>query len=160
MKYRFIFLVWFFPAYLLFIIIQQGLVYQGAKDTYANGVSIAADVTEFDIKQIAAQSNGYVVIKFPNPDGELIERKLSLSIQMAQRIIDTSVIPIRYKKGNYQEVVMIPTFELQESTSLSNMGVAFLGFLALSFFSYLISKFAIKKIKKTDDNVVFERIDV
>ena len=78
MKYRFIFLVWLLPAYLLFIIIQQGLVYQGAKDTYANGVSIAADVTEFDIKQIAAQSNGYVVIKFPNPDGELVERKLSL----------------------------------------------------------------------------------
>ncbi len=79
---------------------------------------------------------------------------------MAQRIIDTSVIPIRYKKGNFQEVVMIPTFELQESTSLSNMGVAFLGFLAISFFSFLGSKYAIKKIKNGDEEVVIERVDI
>ena len=160
MKYYFIYLVWLLPAYLLFIIIQQGLVHKGTIDTYENGESIAADVLEFDVKQIAAQSNGYVVIEFISPDGNTVERKLSLSIQMAQRIIDTSVIPIRYMEGNFQEIVMIPTYDLQKSTSLSNMGVAFLGFAALAFFSFLGTRFANKNIKYGGDELIIERVDL
>ncbi len=160
MKYRFLYLVWLLPAYLLFIIIQQGLVYQGTIDTYENGESIAANVLDFDIKQIAAQSNGYVILSFTAPDGEQIERKLSLSIQMAQRIIDTSVIPIRYVKGNFQDIVMIPTYDLQKTTSLSNMGVSFMGFLALIFVSVLVSRFAKKKASGNDEQFVVERVDV
>ncbi len=160
MKYYFIYLVWLLPAYLLFIIIQQGLVHQGTIDTYENGVSIASNVLEFDVKQIAAQSNGYVVIEFISPDGDKIERKLSLSIQMAQRIIDTPVIPIRFMEGNFQEIVMIPTYDLQKSTSLSNMGVAFLGFAALAFFSFLGTRFANKKIKYGADEIIIERVDL
>lgn len=160
MKYRFLYLVWLFPAYLAFIIIQQALVYTGTLDTYENGVSIASDVLEFDVKQIAAQSNGYVVITFIDPEGNVQERKLSLSIQMAQRVIDTQVIPIRYQKGTFQEIVMIPTYELQKSTSLSNMGVAFLAFSALAFFSFLGTRYANKKIESGDSELVIERVDV
>lgn len=160
MKYRFLYLVWLFPAYLAFIIVQQALVYTGTLDTYENGVSIAADVLDFDIKQIAAQSNGYVVITFIDPDGNVQERKLSLSIQMAQRIIDTQVIPIRYQEGTFQDIVMIPTYELQKSTSLSNMGVAFIAFSALAFFCFLGTRYANKKIKSGDSEVVIERVDV
>ena len=160
MKYRFLYLVWLLPSYLLFILIQQGLVYQGTIDTYENGESIAANVLDFDIKQIAAQSNGYVVISFTSPTGELIERKLSLSIQMAQRIIDTSVIPIRYKEGNFQDIVMIPTYDLQKTTSLSNMGVSFMGILALIFVSVLVTRFATKKVNKEDTDFVIERVDL
>ncbi len=160
MKYRFLYLVWLLPAYLLFIIVQQALVYQGTIDTYESGESIAANVLDFDIKQIAAQSNGYVVISFTSPDGEPVERKLSLSIQMAQRIIDTSVIPIRYMKGNFQDIVMIPTYDLQKSTSLSNIGVAFMGFLALIFASVMMTRFANKKIANREDEYIIQRIDV
>ena len=160
MKYRFLYLVWFLPAYLLFIMAQQGLVYQGTIDTYENGESIAANVLDFDIKQIAAQSNGYVVISFRDPSGELQERKLSLSIQMAQRIIDTAVIPIRYLEGNFQDIVMIPTYDLQKSTSLSNIGVAFMGFLALVFFSVLVTRFANRKANNLDEKYIIERVDV
>ena len=160
MKYHFLYLVWLLPAYLLFIMIQQGLVYNGTIDTYENGKSIAANVLDFDIKQIAAQSNGYVIISFRAPSGELMERKLSLSIQMAQRIIDTSVIPIRYKEGNFQDIVMIPTYDLQKTTSLSNMGVSFMGFLALIFVSVLVTRFATKKVNNEDTELVFQRIDV
>lgn len=159
MKYRFIYLVWLLPSYLLFLIIQQGLVYQGTIATYENGESIAANVLDFDIKQIAAQSNGYVVLEFIS-NGQTIERKLSLSVQMAQRIIDTSVIPIRYKKGNFQEIVMIPTYDLQKSTSLSNMGVASLGFLALAFFSFLGTRYASSKIKYGDEKLIINRVDL
>ena len=160
MNYRLLYLVWLLPAYLLFIIIQQGLVYQGTIDTYENGVSIPANVLDFDIKQIAAQSNGYVILSFTAPDGEIIERKLSLSIQMAQRIIDTSVIPIRYVKGNFQDIVVIPMYDLQKTTSLSNMGVSFMGFLALIFVSVLVTRFASKKVSGNDEELIIERVDV
>ncbi|MFV1884397.1 MAG: hypothetical protein ACMZ7B_07915 [Balneola sp.] len=160
MNYRFLYLVWLLPAYLLFIIIQQGLVYQGTIDTYENGVSIPANVLDFDIKQIAAQSNGYVILSFIAPDGEVIERKLSLSIQMAQRIIDTSVIPIRYVKGNFQDIVVIPMYDLQKTTSLSNMGVSFMGFLALIFVSVLVTRFASKKVSGNDEELIIERVDI
>lgn len=160
MKYQLLYLVWFLPAYMLFIIIQQGLVYQGTIDTYENGESIAANVLDFDIKQIAAQSNGYVILSFTAPDGEKIERKLSLSIQMAQRIIDTSVIPIRYVKGNFQDIVMIPTYDLQKTTSLSNMGVSFMGFLALIFVSVLVTRYASKKTSGNDEELIIERVDI
>lgn len=144
---------------MLFIIIQQGFVYSGTIDTYENGQSIAADVLDFDIKQIAAQSNGYVVIKFPDPDGVMQERKLSLSVQMAQRIIDTAVIPIRYKADSFQDIVMIPTYELQKSTSLINMVVAFIGCMVLVFASFLASRYATRKLKKGEQELVIERVD-
>ena len=82
-------------------------MYRGTIDTYNNG-SIAADVLDFDIKQIAAQSNGYVVLNFTTSTGENIEKRLSLSVQMAQQIMDIGVIPIRFQKNTYQEIVMIP----------------------------------------------------
>lgn len=160
MRYRLIYIVWLLPAYLLFIMIQQGLVYQNTIKTYNEGESIAADVLDFDIKQIAAQSNGYVVIEFIDPDGQRQERKLSLSVQMAQRIIDTGVIPIRYLEGSFQEIVMIPTFQLQKETSLSNLGIATIGFLILTGVSLLATRFARKRIKYGTEEFVIERVDV
>ena len=35
--------------------------------------------------------------------------------KMAQRIIDTQVIPIRYLEDSWQPIVMIPTYELQKA---------------------------------------------
>jgi hypothetical protein len=160
MKYRFIYLIWLLPAYLLFIMVQQAMVHQNTIKTYEEGVSIAADVLDFDIKQIAAQSNGYVVLEFTDPDGEVQERKLSLSVQMAQKIIDTGVIPIRYLEGSFQEVVMIPTYELQKETSLSNLGIAAIGFLILTFVSFLATRFANKQIKFGPEEIQIERVDL
>lgn len=159
MKYRFLYLVWVLPIYLGFILSQQLMVYYGTENTYQNGVSIAADVTEFDIKQIAAQSNGYVVIEFIDGSGAHHERKLSLSIQMAQRIIDTQVIPIRYQPGAFQEIVMIPTYELQKETSLFNAFIAGIGFIVLTFVSIKATRFANKRLRDGEEEIIIERVD-
>jgi hypothetical protein len=140
--------------------IQQLMVFNYTIETYDEGVSIAADVLDFDIKQIAAQSNGYVVIEFIDPDGVKQTRKLSLSVQMAQRIIDTAVIPIRYYENSFQDIVMIPMYDLQKSTSLSNFGVAFLGFGFLVFVSVIATRYANKRIKNGDESFTIERVDV
>lgn len=139
---------------------QQYNVYRGTIHTYNNGESIAADVVDFDIKQIAAQSNGYVVLKFTDPDGDVIERRLSLSVQMAQGIMNTSLIPIRYQKNTYQEIVMIPTYELQKSTSFMNMIIALIGTSILVVVCVFVTRYANRRAEHGDDQLVIERVDV
>ena len=136
---------------------QQITVHVGTLQTYEQGVSIAADVTDFDIKQIAAQSNGYVVINFPLPDGTQAERKLSLSIQMAQRIIDTQVIPIRYLEDSWQPIVMIPTYELQKSTSFLNAIIALIGFI-ITFTAAIFATKYIRRSKQENSDIQIERV--
>ena len=148
---------WILPLYMGFITMQQIAVHFGTLHTYERGVSIAADVTDFDIKQIAAQSNGYVVITFPLPDGNQTEHKLSLSIQMAQRIIDTQVIPIRYLEGSWQPIVMIPTYELQKSTSFLNSIIAFIGFIITITAAIFATKY-IHTSKQENTDIQIERV--
>lgn len=159
MKFRVLYLFWCIPAYLLFLVVQQGLVYNGAINTYNNGESYLAEVMAFDVKQIAAQSNGYVDIKFTTNEGETINHRLSLSIQMAQYLLESQFIPIRYQKGAFLEIVMIPTYDLQKSTSLFNLAVALLGFIATVIFGTIIHRYAGKKLKTGDEEIIIERID-
>lgn len=156
---RLLYFFWILPVYMGFITLQQLTVHVGTIQTYEEGVSIAADVTDFDIKQIAAQSNGYVVINFPLPDGTMTEKKLSLSIQMAQEIIDTQVIPIRYLADSWQPIVMIPTYELQRSTSLLNGIIAFIGFVITLTAAFYAIRYARKQRSKLPDQFEIERIE-
>ena len=154
---RLLYFFWILPLYMGFITMQQIAVHFGTLHTYERGVGIAADVTDFDIKQIAAQSNGYVVITFPLPDGNQTERKLSLSIQMAQRIIDTQVIPIRYLEDSWQPIVMIPTYELQKSTSFLNSIIAFIGFIITITAAIFATKY-IHTSKQENTDIQIERV--
>jgi hypothetical protein len=156
---RLLYFFWILPVYMGFITLQQLTVHVGTIQTYEEGVSIAADVTDFDIKQIAAQSNGYVVINFPLPDGTMTEKKLSLSIQMAQEIIDTQVIPIRYLADSWQPIVMIPTYELQRSTSLLNGIIAFIGFVITLTAAFYAIRYARKQRSELPDQFEIERIE-
>ena len=159
MKYRLLYLLWLFPCYLAFISIQQLNVYRGTIHTYNHGESVAADVVDFDIKQIAAQSNGYVVLNFTNSDGDTIERRLSLSVQMAQKIMDKGVIPIRYQKNTYQEIVMMPVYDIQKSTSVMNMIIAIIGTVILSIAGIFVTRYANKRAQNGAPKLVVERID-
>lgn len=156
---RLLYFFWILPVYMGFITLQQLTVHVGTIQTYEEGVSIAADVTDFDIKQIAAQSNGYVVINFPLPNGTMTEKKLSLSIQMAQEIIDTQVIPIRYLADSWQPIVMIPTYELQRSTSLLNGIIAFIGFVITLTAAFYAIRYARKQRSELPDQFEIERIE-
>lgn len=158
-NYRLLYLYWIIPAYLLFLVIQQGLVYQSAIDTYENGTTYLAEVTDFDIKQIAAQSNGYIDIRF-EVEEEVIERRLSLSVQMAQELMESSNIPIRYQKGAFQEIVLYPTFNIQKSTSLFNMSVAFIGLVVTVISGFFVNRYVRRKVtNENDEKFEIERVD-
>lgn len=158
-KYKFIYLIWLLPAYLLFLTVHQVSVYFGIYDTYENGTSYTAKVVEFDIKQIASQSNGFVVLKFNTRSGEVIQSKLSLPIELAGMISDLQQIPIRYQENAFEEIVIMPIYNEQTNLVLSNAVMAFIGLLITLGVAWTAHRYARRKIREGDNTLVIERVD-
>tara|TARA_R110002124_G_scaffold183735_1_gene351172 strand:+ start:1359 stop:1847 length:489 start_codon:yes stop_codon:yes gene_type:complete len=159
-KYRLLTFYWLIPAYLIFLVIQQGLVYTGASSTFNDGDKYTADILDMEVKQIAAQSNGYVIIAFETNSGSKIERKMTLSIQMAQQLMQSSTVDLSYKKGAYPEIVLHPTYELQVKTSLFNGAVAFIGLIVTIIAGVYVQKYSNKRsADETADDFTIERVD-
>ena len=151
-KYNYLYLYWLIPAYLLFLLFHQAFVYYGVIETYENGSSYTAEVIEFDLKQIAAQTNGYVVLKFTTDSGENIQRKLSLPIEMAG-------VPIRYQEDAFQSIVIMPTYDTQKGLVLTNMGMASIGALITIAIGFFVNRY-VKKVKtEGEEEMIIERMD-
>lgn len=158
-KYYFIFLIWLLPFYFLFQGGYQVMAYFGIQNTYNQGESYVASVTDFDVKQIAAQTNGYVVLKFTTSEGLTVEEKLALPVQFAQVIMQSELIPIRYLESSFNPIVMMPVYELQQSVIKVNIGVTSFGMIATLLLSFFASRFAIRRIRDGEENLEFERVD-
>jgi hypothetical protein len=158
-KYYFIFLIWLLPVYFLFQSGYQVYTYFGIQSTYDEGESYVAKVTDFDVKQIAAQTNGYVVLQFTPADGETIEQQLSLPVQFAQVIMDSEIIPIRYKEDSAKPIVIIAVYDLQKQVVRVNIAVTLIGLIATIIVSFFASRYALRKIKTGDEEMVIERVD-
>lgn len=158
-KYSFIFLVWLLPLYFLFQCGYQVYTYYGIQNTFNNGESYVATVTDFDIKQIAAQTSGYVVLKFDTNDGKTVEKKLSLEVQSAQVIMDSEVIPIRFKEDSFQPIVIIPIFDLQKKVIRVNLAVTGIGLIATIILSFYASRYARRKIRDGEEKLEIEIVD-
>lgn len=158
-KYSYLYLFWLIPAFLLFLVLHQTTVYFGVIDTYENGTSYTAEVLEFDLKQIAAQTNGYVVLKFETKDGEQVQKKLSLPVEMAGALQEISIVPIRYQKDAFQSIVMMPTYSTQKGLALTNIGMAAVGLLIAIGIGLVVNRFIKKKRNGDSEELIIERID-
>lgn len=158
-KYRFIFFIWLLPAYFLYQLGYQSTTYFSLQDTYENGDSYIAEVTDFDVKQIAAQTNGYVVLKFTTDSDKVIEEQLSLPVQMAQVIMESELIPIRYRADSFKPIVMMPVYDLQQSVIKVNLGVTGIGFIVTIIIALFASRYANRKLRDGDEALEIERID-
>lgn len=158
-KYSYLYLFWLIPAFLLFLVLHQTTVYYGVIDTYENGTSYTAEVLEFDLKQIAAQTNGYVVLKFETKDGEQVQKKLSLPVEMAGALQEISIVPIRYQKDAFQSIVMMPTYSTQKGLALTNIGMAAVGLLIAIGIGLVVNRFIKKKRNGDSEELIIERID-
>lgn len=158
-KYLFLHLLWLLPIYFLFQNVYQVTTWYGIQNTYNNGDSYIASVEDFDVKQIAAQTNGYVVLRFETAEDEIITEQLSLPVQFAQVIMNSELIPVRYNKNSSRPIVMMPVFELQKDVLLVNMAVTGFGFLATGILALYASRYAKRQIKTGDEKVEIEWID-
>lgn len=158
-KNYFIFLIWLLPVYFLLQGGYQVMAFYGILDTYDHGDSYIASVTDFDVKQIAAQTNGYVVLKFTTSEGFIIEEKLALPVQFAQVIMQSELIPIRYLDSSFNPIVIMPVYELQQSVIKVNIGVTSIGTIATLLISFFASRFALRRIRDGEESLEFERVD-
>ncbi|NGP77068.1 hypothetical protein G3570_10520 [Balneolaceae bacterium YR4-1] len=158
-KFKFLYFYWLIPAFLLFLVLHQISVYYGVIDTYENGDSYTAEVVEFELKQIAAQTNGYVILRFsPEGAGEM-QQKLSLPVEMAGQIQEIRIIPIRYQEGARHNIVMMPTYETQKNLVMTNIAMAAVGFLITCIIGYWVNRYVSRKMKQGETEIVFERVD-
>ena len=158
-KYHLIYLIWLLPVYFLFQFGYQAATYQGINNTYSNGDSYLASVVEFDVKQIAAQTNGYVILNFSTSEGDTVQRQLTLPVQMAQAIMESEVIPIRYMEDSFNPIVMMPTYELQKSVIKVNLGVTGIGLIATIIAALFASRYARSRIRHGEREIEIERVD-
>jgi hypothetical protein len=158
-RYKFLYLFWLLPAAFLFLVAHQGIVYYGITDTYENGTSYTSEVVEFELKQIAAQTNGYIVLRFKTQDGDEIQRQLSLPVEMAGGLQDIRVVPIRYQSDALQEIVIMPTYEMHKNLIWTNMLMASVALFITFFIGLMAHRFAQKKLNEKDEELVIERVD-
>lgn len=155
---KYLYLIWLLPATFLFLTLHQTAVYYGIIDTYKNGSSFTAEVVDFEVKQIATQTSGYIVLRFGD-EGEKVQRKLSLPVEMASQLKSIRVVPIRYQPENFQEIVMMPTYKTQKNLVWTNIAMAVLALLIAITVAVIAHRFVKNKVKSDQKEIEFERID-
>ncbi len=138
-------MIWLLPVYLLGMAIHMGAIYHGLEKTYDEGESYLADVVHFEIKQIAAQTNGSITVRFTPDGGDDITRKLSQPIQNAAQLQASEMMPIRYHPDSYQPIVLVPIYEFHKKMVLVNLAVLIVSIFITLFVAVIAHRFAGRK---------------
>jgi len=157
-KYNFLYLVWLLPLYFVMQAGYQIYIYSGINQTYSSGSSYVAEVIDFDVKQIAAQTNGYVVIRFADEGGNRVEEKLSLPVQMAQVLTGSDAIPVRYLSGSAKPIVLIPVFGLQKEIILMNISVSSVSLLIVIIIAVFVTRYANRMRREGEQKIEVELV--
>lgn len=158
-SYKFLYLVWLIPAAFLFLCLHQAMVWYSIVDTYENGNSYTAEVIDFELKQIAAQTNGYIVLRFEEEQGQEIQEQLSLPVEMAGQLQQIQVVPIRYQPDSFQEIVIMPTYGTQKGLVLTNLAMAVVALLITIIIAVVVHRYAKNKLHNGTEQLEIERID-
>ncbi|MBP3193637.1 hypothetical protein [Natronogracilivirga saccharolytica] len=153
------YLLWLLPLYLFGMAVHMGAVYYGLDKTWEEGESYLADIVHFEIKQIAAQTNGSITVRFETDDGEEITRKLSQPIQNAAQLQASEMMPIRFMENSYQPVVLVPIYDFHKQMVLVNLAVLLVAIIITFFIALTAHRFASRKIGGKDPEQKFEIID-
>lgn len=158
-RYKYIYLTWLLPAFFAGLVLHQTMVYYSIIETYKNGSSYTAEILDFEFKQIAAQTNGYIVLKFTTKEGKEVEKQLSLPIEMAGELQQSRILPVRYQPDAFQEIVIMPTYKIQRGLTWTNIGMASVGLLITLFIAIISHRYANKLRSGDNREVVIERVD-
>ncbi|MEX2600262.1 MAG: hypothetical protein WD355_01360 [Balneolaceae bacterium] len=158
-KQRFLYLLWLLPVYFAGMSAYQVAVYKGITETFQEGEEYSASVTDFDVKQIAAQTSGYVDLLFRTDAEETIEQRLSLSVQTAQVVMEYESIPVMYKPESFRQIVIIPSYELQKKMIRYNLAILGFGLIVTILIAIGATRYANRRIREGAKPWVIERLD-
>lgn len=157
-KSDFLHLTWLLPAYFLVMIGYQWQVLKGIDQTYESGENILATITDFDIKQIAAQTNGYVDLAFTPASGQPVQERLTLTVQMAASLVESEVLAIRYLANSFEPIVMTAAYTLHRKVVLSNIAMMAMGLAVTLGVAIAASLSALRSRRSPRETLVFEPI--
>lgn len=142
---------WLIPIALGILLAQQISVLYGIQQTYNEGEALTANITDFRIKQIAAQTNGYVDLQFQDSKGNNVEQRLSMHAQHASRLIGANEVDIRYRPGATYDIVIASTYSYHRDTVLINISVLLLSALIMGGVATFASRYALRKKQEHDE---------
>ena len=151
------YLYWLLPAYLLFQTVYQIQVLRGLEHTYEQGESYVADVVDFRLKNMQAQSNGIIELKFDIAGGETVQKRMTLPVQMAAQTRQYGKIPVRYLADSPQPIVMIPTYDFHHNMVRINVAILLSSFLATMIMGYFVFKWS--RRVRDEVELKIERVD-
>lgn len=140
------YLLWLIPMYLTGMALHMFAIHHGLEKTYEQGESYLADVIHFEIKQIAAQTNGSITVRFRTGNGYEITRKLSQPIQNAAQLQASEIMPVRFLENSYQPIVLVPIYEFHKKMVLVNIGILGLSIILTFFIALTAHRFARRTI--------------
>lgn len=132
------------PLYLLFQSIYQINVLQGLQLTYERGESYVADVVYFRLKNMQAQSNGIIELRLQTKDGETIDSKMTLPVQMAAITRAYGKLPVRYLATSSQPIVILPTYSFHLNMVRMNVAILLSSFVTTLLLGYWVLRWARK----------------
>ncbi len=134
-------LYWLLPAYLLFQSVYQIQVLRGLEKTYADGQSYTADVVDFRLKNMQAQSNGIIELRFSVGD-TVVDQRMTLPVQMAAQVRQYGKLPVRYLGSSAQPIVIIPTYNFHHNMVRMNVAILLSSFLATAVIGVFVVRWA------------------
>lgn len=152
------YIYWLLPAYLLFQTVYQVQVLRGLEMTYDGGESYVADVVDFRLKNMQAQSNGIIELKFDINSGETVQKRMTLPVQIAAITRQYGKIPVRYLADSPQPIVMIPTYDFHHNMVRINVAILASSLLATLIIGYFVFRWS-RRIRD-EAELKFERVDV
>lgn len=151
-------LYWLLPAYLLFQSVYQIQVLRGLEKTYAEGQSYTADVVDFRLKNMQAQSNGVIELSFAKEDSSIVDQRMTLPVQMAAQLRQYGKLPVRYLEDSPQPIVIITTYNFHHNMVRMNVAILVSSFLATVVIGWFVIRWA--RRPKTETEFTIERVDV
>lgn len=123
-------LLWFAPALLLFLTVNQAMVAVDLRETLEAGRPAVAEVTDYEKVDRADVTFDYVSLRVPLENGEvLVREKMSLPHSLSLAIEGKTSLDVRVLPGAAQPVVITEVAATQWRIAAMNAAISFGAFL-------------------------------
>lgn len=124
--------LWIVPVILTGLMIHQGWVAYSVHQTWTNGFPATAEVVHYEMKAMAAQTHGVMTLRAPLPNGDSIERTLSMPAMLATQVRNAEQLDVRVRPGHSQQIVVAEIMRTQRRMAFINVIIAGLGAVLVS----------------------------
>jgi hypothetical protein len=119
--------LWIVPVILFGLMVHQAWVVYSVTQTWNDGKAATAEIVDYEMKEMAAQTHGIMTLRIPLPDGHSIEETLSMPAMLATQVRNTEQLEVRVRPGRSQQIVVAELMRTQRRMAMINVIIAGLG---------------------------------